>query len=85
MAEPERFVGDLWCHQVMDLLPDYVDGGLAKSDLDRLVAHVSGCSQCERFGGAYGGVVARLRREALPPEVADRLTEALNAALDDER
>lgn len=84
MAEPERFVGDLWCHQVMALLPDYVDGALPEVDLGRLVAHVTGCTQCERFGGAYGAVVARLRRETTPEGVAARLADALDEALDRE-
>ncbi len=83
MSSPERFVGGLFCRQVMDLLPDYVDGALPLDDRDRLVAHVVGCPNCERFGGAYGAVVARLREQALPSDAIARLQAALEQALDD--
>lgn len=36
--EGERHVGSLWCHEVLDLLSDYVDGEIADRLRERLKA-----------------------------------------------
>jgi anti-sigma factor (TIGR02949 family) len=73
----ERLEGGLWCHDVLSLLDQYIDGQLAAGDLAAVQAHVRVCEQCARFGGAYGRVVAAVRRgEATEPapEQLQRLT-----------
>lgn len=78
--EGERRLSGLWCHQVLARLPDYLDGTLPPDELAAVQGHVSGCDWCERFGGAYAGVVTGLRRVAVdevPASVADRLAARL--------
>ena len=78
----ERHVGGLWCHEVLDLLSDYVDGELDDASRGTVEAHLAECRQCERFGGDYAETVARIRRSLAEPrdladDVAARLRERL--------
>ncbi|MCA9492128.1 MAG: zf-HC2 domain-containing protein [Myxococcales bacterium] len=78
--EGERRVSGLWCHQVLARLPDYLEGTLSPDELADVEGHVGGCDWCERFGGAYAGVVQGLRNvpvAAVPDPVADRLAARL--------
>lgn len=78
----DRLVGGLWCHEVLAVLSDYVDGELAKPGRDRVEAHLRACDVCERFGGEFTHVVKEIRstlREPAPldPEVAERLQKRI--------
>ncbi len=78
----EREVAGIRCGQVLDALPDYVDGSLDAGTRDRVESHLRGCSWCERFGGAYAALVVTLREklaDAEPPEAdaCRRLRERL--------
>ena len=79
MPDLDRMVGGLRCRDVLDLLPDYVDGELDADTLGRVNEHLRGCDTCEKFGGEYGALVAHLRDRltAAEPEagVADRLAD----------
>jgi len=80
----ERLAGGLWCHEVLDLLSDYVDGELASVSRGAVDAHLAACDRCERFGGEYARTVQRIREalsepESLDGEMADRLRERLKA------
>lgn len=84
MAKPDldRRVAGLSCREVLERLSDYVDGELAPGEVRRVDAHLRGCDQCERFGGAFGRLVAGLRNELaaagpLDAEVAGRLRRRL--------
>jgi hypothetical protein len=81
MSHPDgqRHVAGLWCGQVLERLPDLVEGVLAPEDLARVEAHVAGCDWCERFGGAYASVVGAMRRT--PPRPTDGLAERLRVLL----
>lgn len=61
MSELDRVVGGLRCRDVLELLADYVDGDLDPSMSARVDEHLRGCDACEKFGGEYGDLVARLR------------------------
>ena len=61
MSDLDRVVAGLRCRDVLELLADYVDGELDRSMADRVDAHLRGCDACEKFGGEYGNLVARLR------------------------
>lgn len=78
---PQRQVAGVWCGQVLELLPDYVDGTLPADLRTVAEAHLAGCDWCEKFGGTYGGVVRALRRPAspVPTDVAERLRARLRA------
>jgi anti-sigma factor RsiW len=76
---PQRLVAGLWCTQVLEALPDFVEGSLAPEARAAAEAHLAGCDWCERFGGAYAGVVHALPTpaESLPTDVAERLRARL--------
>lgn len=83
MAEiaQQRFVASLWCAEVLARLPDLVDGTLTEPDRALVLAHVAGCTWCERFGGSYGRVVGSLKGvadESAPADVAARLDALLD-------
>lgn len=69
-------LGGLWCREVLGLLDGYVDGSLSADELAQVTEHVSGCSVCAAFGGAYARTVEALRSgepEALDADRARRL------------
>lgn len=78
----EREVAGLRCSQVLAGLTEYLEGGLDPALRRRVEAHVGGCDLCERFGGAFGGVVKAIRSSASEPprEVLDRLEARLRPA-----
>lgn len=61
MPELDRELAGLRCRQVLALLGDYVDGGLAEAQTGQVDAHLRACDYCEKFGGEYSALVARLR------------------------
>lgn len=83
--KPEpRNVAGLWCTDVLEHLPDYVEDDLGIEERAAVEAHLLGCGWCARFGGAYAGLVQRLRERlssapSTPTDVADRLAERLEA------
>lgn len=68
----DREVAGIRCGEVLEILPDYLEGTLDPDRLEQVQAHLKGCDWCERFGGAYAGAVGALRRElgAAPPLTA---------------
>lgn len=79
----EREVAGLLCSEIMDRLPDYVEGELTPAEQARVEAHLQGCTWCERFGGSYAHTVAALREVLGPPDpVADGVAGRLAARLD---
>jgi hypothetical protein len=68
----DREVAGIRCGEVLEILPDFVEGTLDPELLERVQAHLAGCDWCERFGGAYAGAVGALRRElaGAPPLTA---------------
>lgn len=83
MRAHDREVGGLRCTDVLEHLPDYLDGTLPADRVARVEAHLAGCDWCERFGGDYADVVralrARLGAPTAPPGVHDRLMERLRS------
>ena len=81
MADLDRMVGGLRCRDVLELLPDLVDGELSAEVLGRVAAHLNDCDACEKFGGEYGELVARLRaghgRAPVDPGVSTRLAQRM--------
>lgn len=61
----ERNVGGLRCGEVLDSLPDFVDGTLAPERSRAVHEHLAGCDWCERFGGEYAAAIGALRRHIL--------------------
>lgn len=80
----ENHVGGLWCREVLERLDAYVDGLLEPAELVAVQAHVQGCDQCARFGGAYARVVGALRSQSTET-LGEARTERLLARLTAER
>lgn len=80
--EGEREVGGLRCSEVLARLDGFVDGTLAPEEQARVIAHVSGCALCERFGGTYAETTRRIRAAAAPPEPSDGVLDRLLARLE---
>jgi anti-sigma factor RsiW len=82
----QRLVGGLWCGQVLEALPDFVEGTLPDDVRTAAEHHLAGCDWCARFGGAYGALVRRLQHGLDPApvddDVAERLDERLASLLD---
>jgi anti-sigma factor RsiW len=57
----QREVGGLRCVDVLERLPDYLEATLEPADLAKVEAHLSGCTNCAKFGGLYGRAVAAMR------------------------
>jgi anti-sigma factor RsiW len=71
---------DLECRGCVDLLADYVDGTLAKSEAELLEWHLEGCAPCVAFVNTYKGTVdaaKRLRETRIPPELHRKLVAFL--------
>lgn len=70
------------CTDVLEVLSDFVDGEV--SDEIRLLVgdHLAGCNRCERFGGAFGEMLAAVRKQLGVPEPVDAgIQERLRAVL----
>jgi len=77
----ELLMGGLWCHEVLDLLGDYLDGELSAERRAQVDAHLRGCGNCARFGADVAGMLGALSKGKpevwLPAEVSERLRRAL--------
>lgn len=82
MAEKERTEGGLRCGEVLELLSEYLDDGLAAPARAQVDQHLAQCTVCERFGGRFKHTVAALRsRLGQPPGVDAKTFEAVLARL----
>ncbi len=70
MGNLDRVVAGLRCRDVLEGLASYADGTLPADLVAKVNAHLQGCDYCERFGGEYAALVARLR-ELLSEDGAD--------------
>lgn len=79
--EGERIVAGLHCGEVLADLSEHLDGRLSLDRAERIDEHLAGCAGCRRFGDEVTAAVRALRQlpdELLPPEVEERLAEALH-------
>jgi anti-sigma factor (TIGR02949 family) len=68
------------CQEIIDLLVDYLDGGLPADTAKALETHLEGCPPCIAFVNTYRGTVdaaRRIREFEIPPELHDRLLSFL--------
>lgn len=68
------------CREIVDLLADYLDGGLDPATAKNLRAHLEGCAPCIAFLNTYKGTVKaarQLKETDIPPELKDRLLSFL--------
>jgi len=78
MAPLNHEVGGLRCSDVLEALPDFLEGKLPHGERALVLVHLSRCRRCERFGGEYATLVSALRAELSIPDPAPE--EAVRAA-----
>jgi anti-sigma factor RsiW len=72
----------LTCREVVELLSDYLEDGLAPSERARVVAHLQTCPQCMAYLAQLQTTICalgRLRQEDIPAPVRDRLIAVFRA------
>ena len=65
----------LVCRQAVELVTDYLEGALSRSDRKRLEAHLAGCPNCSEFLAQMRDTIrltGELSPEDLQPEVQDQ-------------
>lgn len=70
--------GELVCQEVVELVTDYLEGALSRSQRRRLEAHLAGCEHCTEYLEQMRATIrltGRLRAEDLTPEMQEELTE----------
>jgi anti-sigma factor RsiW len=70
---------DLTCQELVELVTDYLDGGLADRDRERFEEHIVFCSGCENYLDQMRttiDVVGALTEDDLAPAMADELLAA---------
>lgn len=82
----ERFVGGLWCREVLAALSDHLGGQVGENLAHQIADHLAGCDTCERFGGEFTAIVEAFHAglaepPPVPEEVAARLAARLEGTL----
>jgi anti-sigma factor RsiW len=69
---------ELVCQEVVELVSDYLEGGLSRSQRRRFEAHLSGCEHCTEYLEQMRATVrltGRLRAEDMTPEMQQEFTD----------
>ena len=72
----------LVCRRAVELMSDYLDGGLSPRDRQRLDAHLAGCPHCTEYLAQMRATIAaagRVHPDDLPPEALDDLVALYRA------
>ncbi len=73
---------DLVCQQAVELVSDYLDGALHRSDRRRLERHLRACANCAAYLEQMRATIAatgRITPEDLSPEARREFTELYRA------
>ena len=73
---------DLTCREMVELVNDYLEGGLAAGERARFEAHLSVCDPCTTYLAQVRETIrlaGRLTEESVPPEVRDELLRAFRS------
>jgi anti-sigma factor RsiW len=72
-----RHRDELVCQQVVELVTDYLDGALSRSDRRRFERHLKGCPNCSRYLEQMRATIAAtgtLRLQDLSPQAEEEFT-----------
>ncbi len=70
---------DMTCTEIVELITDYLEGGLSNVDRERFEEHIGFCDWCLAYLGQMRQTVAtvgRLQEDDLPPELQKSLLTA---------
>jgi anti-sigma factor RsiW len=68
----------LVCQQVVELVTDYLEGALSRSQRRRFEAHLQGCEHCSEYLEQMRATIrltGRLQAEDLTPQMREEFTE----------
>jgi anti-sigma factor RsiW len=71
--------GELTCQELAEIITEYLDGALSRSDRARFEAHLAECENCTRYVEQLRVTVAisgRVAAESIAPGVRDELLAA---------
>jgi hypothetical protein len=74
-----KLARDLTCKEVVELVTEYLEGGLSTGERDRFEEHLGFCDWCVRYLDQIRLTmdgVWQLREEDLPPELKEDLLSA---------
>jgi anti-sigma factor RsiW len=69
----------LTCQELVELVTDYLEGALSRSDRARFERHIAGCPHCTAYLEQMRrtlAVLGRLEEESLSPQARDELLAA---------
>jgi anti-sigma factor RsiW len=75
-----RFPGrssELVCQQVVELITDYLEGSLSRSERRRFEAHLAACEHCTEYLAQMRATIrltGRLQAEDLTPEMSEEFS-----------
>lgn len=72
-----RHGNELVCQEMVELVTDYLEGALSRSQRRRFEAHLAGCENCTEYLEQMRATIrltGRLRAEDLTPEMRDNFT-----------
>jgi anti-sigma factor RsiW len=70
--------GELACQEVVELVTDYLEGALTRSQRRRFEAHLAGCENCTEYLEQMRATIrltGALHAEDLTPHMREELTE----------
>jgi anti-sigma factor RsiW len=68
---------ELACQEMVELITDYLEGALSRSQRRRFDAHLAGCEHCAEYLEQMRATIrltGRLRTEDLTPQMHDEFT-----------
>ena len=68
---------ELVCQQVVELVSDYLEGALSRSERRRFERHLAGCENCTEYLSQMRATIAltgRLEPEDLTPQMREEFT-----------
>jgi anti-sigma factor RsiW len=77
-----RLDRELTCAQLVELVTDYLEGGLSLADAERFEEHIAFCDGCSSYFDQMRATIAaagHLHEDDLPAELQERLVEAFRA------
>ncbi len=69
---------ELACQEMVELITDYLEGALSRSQHRRFEAHLAGCEHCTEYLSQMRATIrltGRLREEDLTPAMREEFTE----------
>lgn len=77
MTEPE-----ISCHELVELVTEYLEEAMAPSDRAKLEVHLAGCRACRHYLDQMRttiGVVGKIPEETVTPQAREDLLEVFRA------